>query len=298
MALEKRVAIAGVSGFIGHSLPGLLAPRGMAVTGISRSPGKPMDGVKNWQTYDSLDLSGHHAVINLAGARVDQRWTEKTRREIHDSRIGPTRKIVEAIASLPEGERPAVLVNGSATGFYGDRGDEILTESSAPGADFLADVCRDWEAAAMEAGPLGVRVVRLRTGVVLGKEGAAFKKLRLALGTGLGGKLGTGRQWMPWIHIDDLRAAIVHALFSESLDGPVNGTAPAPERNVDLTKKFAAVLHRPAVIPVPAFALKLALGGFASALLGGQRAIPAALEADDFEFRFPDLESALSDLVG
>lgn len=293
----QRAAIIGVTGFVGHGLPARLAETGVKTTGISRSGSGTVSGVDRWQTPANLDLSGHHAVINLAGEPIDQRWSEKTRRSFHESRVGLTRQVVEAIRKLPADARPQVLVNASAIGIYGDRGDEILTESSALGSGYLADLCSDWEEAALEAEALGVRVVRMRIGIVLGRDGSAFKKLLLVFKSGIGGRLGTGQQWMPWIHLDDLHAAILHSLFSETLTGPVNGTAPTPERNCDFTKKLAAALHRPAIFPVPGFALKLALGGFGGALLAGQRALPTALQADGLRFKFPTLEAALADLI-
>ena len=293
----RRVAIVGVTGFVGRDLPALFAERGVAVTGVSRSGQNPLPGIDRWQTPETLDFSGHHAVINLAGEPINRRWNAQSRRRFHESRVGMTTRIVGAIAKLPENARPKVLVNASAVGIYGDRGDEILTETTRKGRDYLADLCSEWEHAARDAESLGVRVVRLRSGVVLGKNGAAFGKLMAVFKLGIGGRLGSGMQWMSWIHLADLRAAIVHAVFSESLAGPVNTTAPHPERNRDFTRKLAAALHRPAIFPVPAFALKLALGGFASALLASQRAVPAALEADGFRFHFPTLEAALADLV-
>jgi uncharacterized protein (TIGR01777 family) len=211
--------------------------------------------------------------------------------------VGVTRHVLNAIQRLPAEARPKVLINGSAVGIYGDRGDEELTESSTPGSGYLAELCREWEKTASEVEALGVRVIRIRTGVVLGHGGEAFEKLARIFRWGIGGRLGNGRQWMPWIHLDDLRAAIIHALVSENLSGPVNGSAPAAERNRDFTRKFATAFHRPAILPVPGFALKLALGGFGGALLASQHTRPAALEADGFEFRFPTLESALRDLI-
>jgi uncharacterized protein (TIGR01777 family) len=205
--------------------------------------------------------------------------------------------VVAAIAKLPPAERPKVLINASAVGIYGDRDDERLTEASAHGHGYLADLCHDWECAAQEAEALGVRVVKLRIGVVLGKKGPAFEKMLTVFKLGIGGRLGTGQQWMPWIHLTDLRAAIVHATMSATLSGPVNATGPIPERNRDLTRKHAAAVHRPAFCPAPALALKLVLGGFSTALLGSQRVVPAALKADGFEFRFPTLDSALADLI-
>jgi uncharacterized protein len=297
MQSQQRAAIIGVTGFVGSGLPALLAGKGMATTGISRAGNGNVPHVDRWQKPGSLDFANHHAVINLAGEPIDQRWTEKSRQLFHESRVGLTHRVVEAIANLPASERPKVLVNASAVGIYGDRGDEILTEKSPAGHGYLADLCAEWEKAAMPAASLGVRVVCVRIGIVLGRNGSAFEKLRFVLRLGIGGRLGSGKQWMPWIHLDDLRAAIVHAVSSENLTGPINGSAPHPETNADLTRKFATALHRPAIFPAPAFALKLVLGEFAGALLAGQRVIPAALEADGFCFRFPTLESALADLT-
>ena len=297
MQTNPRAAIIGVTGFVGAGLPAILAENGIATTGISRAGNGNVPGVDRWQTTDHLDVSGHHAVINLAGERIDQRWTQTSRRLFHESRVGLTQQVVAAIAKLPPAERPKVLINASAVGIYGDRDDERLTEASTHGHGYLADLCHDWECAAQEAEALGVRVVKLRIGVVLGKKGPAFEKMLTVFKLGIGGRLGTGQQWMPWIHLTDLRAAIVHATMSATLCGPVNATAPNPERNRDLTRKFAAAVHRPAFCPAPALALKLLLGGFSTALLSSQRVVPAALKADGFEFRFPTLESALADLI-
>ena len=297
MQTIQRAAILGVTGFVGRGLPALFAEKGVACTGISRSRGSTVRGVDRWQTPDTLDFSGHQAVINLGGEPINQRWNAKSRLLFHESRVGLTHRVVEAIAKLPADARPKILVNASAVGIYGDRGDEILTETSARGHGYLSDLCHDWEEAALAAESLGVRVVRLRTGVVLGKTGAAFEKLLRIFKSGIGGRLGSGQQWMSWIHIADLRAAFLHAVLSESLTGPVNTTAPYPERNRDFTRKLAYSLHRPAIFPVPAFALKLIIGGFGSALLSSQRAIPVALQADGFHFQFPTLEAALADLI-
>ncbi len=297
MTETRKAAVLGVTGFIGRGLPELLAERGVSVTGISRSGGKPTPHIDRWQTPETLDLAGHDMVVNLAGEPIDRRWTQAARRAFHQSRVGVTRDLVSAIARLPEGGRPRFLLNGSAVGIYGDRGDDVLQEDAPAGDGFLADLCAEWESAAREAEPLGVRVVLLRTGVVLGEGGAAFEKLAKVFKAGIGGKLGSGRQWMPWIHIDDLRAAIIHAALSENLSGPVNGSAPVPERNADFTAKLAGALHRPAIFPVPGIALKLVLGEFATALLASQRALPTALEADGFRFRHSTLESALAALI-
>lgn len=297
MNQANKVLILGVTGAIGRGLPPLLAAKGWAVTGVSRRDSPSLDGVSAWQKPDALDPSGHAAVINLAGETISKRWTAANKQRFHDSRVGLTSRLVGAMAALPEDRRPRVLVNGSAVGYYGDRRDELLTESSSRGEGYLAELCAGWEAAALAAAAHGVRVVTLRTGVVLGREADAWKKLAGVLKTGLGGKLGNGRQWMPWIHVEDLRRAIAHALESDALSGPLNGSAPEPERNADLTRKIAAAFRRPALLPVPGLALRIAVGGFASALLASQRALPEALLHDGFEFRHPSLERALDELV-
>jgi uncharacterized protein (TIGR01777 family) len=297
MQMFQRAAILGVTGFVGSGLPACLSKHGIASTGVSRAGRGAVPGVVGWQEIQRLDFSGHDAVINLAGERIDQRWSEARQRVFHESRVGLTRSVVAAMGRLAPEQRPRVLVNASAVGIYGDRGDEVLNENAARGSGYLADLCHEWECAADEAADLGVRVVKLRIGMVLGKNGPAFEKLRTVFKLGVGGRLGSGQQWMSWIHVEDLRAAIVHAVVSETLRGAVNATAPVPERNVDFTRKLASALRRPALFPVPPCALKLALGEFSSVLLAGQRVLPGALLADGFEFRFRTLESALGDLL-
>lgn len=293
----QRASIIGVSGFIGRGLPAELRKYGLACTGVSRSGTGRIDGVDRWQTPDSMDLRGHQVVINLAGESISRRWNSENKRLFHESRIGVTQRLVAAIRELPENERPKTLVNASAVGIYGDGGDEWLDESAPPGEGYLADLCREWERAAMDAEALGVRVLLPRIGIVLGRDGAAFRQLRMVFKSGIGGRLGSGRQWMPWIHVDDLRAAIAHAACSDSMVGPCNCSAPQPERNAEFTRKLAAALHRPAIFPVPGWALKIALGGFGGALLEGQRARPSALLTDGFHFQYPTLESALAELL-
>ncbi len=298
MSTAPKVAIIGVTGFIGRGLPRLLAERGFSCTGLSRSGTGEVPGVSAWQRTDAPDLTGHHAVINLAGERIDRRWSALNKQRFHESRVGVTRRLVDHLRSLPGELRPKVLVNTSAVGIYGDRGEDVLTEAAMTCGGYLADLCREWEAAAREAAAPGVRVACPRIGVVLGRDGPAFQKLLRLFNCGLGGRLGNGRQWMPWIHVDDLRAALVHAVVTEKLGGPFNATAPHPERNRDFTRKLAAALHRPALLPVPGLALKIALGGFGGALLAGQCALPQALQAAGFQFIHPTLESALADLLG
>lgn len=295
MEFYHRAAIFGVTGFIGRGVPRLLAAQGVASTGFSRRGAGRVEGVSAWRGTEAIDLAGHSMVVNLAGESIASRWTAARRRRFHESRVGLTQRVVEEIRALPPAERPQVLVNGSAVGIYGDRGDEELTEDSALGQGYLADLCREWEAAALEAESLGVRVVLLRTGIVLGRGGEAFERLLRVFRCGIGGRLGSGRQWMPWVHVDDLRRLIVHALLTESLRGPLLGVAPFPERNADFTRKLATALHRPAILPVPGIALKLALGGFGGALLQGQRT--KAPRAEGFAFAHPTLEQALEDLI-
>ena len=295
--MRKHAVIYGASGFVGSGLAGMLAEDGFEVTGVSRKGTGKVVGVSRWVKPDAVDFAGCGIVVNLAGSPIDQRWTEKNKREFHESRIGVTEDIIKRIAALPEGERPQVLLNASAVGIYGDRGDEILDEASAAGEGYLADLCDAWEKSADRATPLGVRVIKFRTGVVLGKGGQAYEKLISVFKMGIGGRLGDGQQWMPWIHVEDLRRAMVFCIGSEAAQGPVNGTAPEPERNIDLTRKLAKAVHRWVFLPVPGFALKLALGGFGGALLAGQRAVPAKLETLGFTFRFRKLENALEELT-
>jgi len=297
MSAEKRAAVLGVTGFIGGALPVMLRAAGFETTGVSRGSSPETAGVSAWQKPDSLDFSGHHAVINLAGETVAQRWTGASLRRMRTSRIDTTRAVLDALRRLPDGERPAVLVNASAVGFYGDRGNEVLDESSSAGSGFLAELCEEWEREAMAARDLGVRVVCLRIGIVLGHEGDAFRRLCLVFRSGIGGRLGPGTQWMPWIHVHDLRRAIIEAVTNARLTGPINATAPEPLTNADFTRRFAAALHRPAILPVPGFALKLVLGGFGSVLLASQRATPLELLDHGFRFEFSNLDAALTDLT-
>jgi uncharacterized protein len=296
--MGKRAVIYGASGFIGGGLAEMLAGEGFEVTGVSRQGEGQVTGVSRWVKPAAVDLRGCDVVVNLAGSPIDQRWTEAKKKQFHESRVGVTRDIVERISDLPEGERPELLLNGSAVGIYGDRGDERLDEGSSRGTGYLADLCSQWEAAAARAEELGVRVVMFRTGVVLGKGGQAFEKLITVFKAGIGGRLGDGRQWMPWIHVDDLRSAMVFSILTATIHGAVNGTAPEPERNAEFTRELAKAVGRWVFLPVPGFALKLVLGDFAGALLAGQHAVPKKLEQAGYRFRFRKLEDALEDLTG
>ncbi len=258
-----------------------------------RSAGIPASG-----RLDPAALAGVDAVVNLAGAGIgDHRWTDDYKRRVRESRTVGTRALAEAIAASDEG--PKVLLSGSAVGYYGDRGDEVLDETSAPGDGFLASVARDWEAATAPADAAGARVVHLRTGIVLAEEGGALAKMLPLFKLGLGGRFGSGRQWMSWISIDDEAEAIIHLLTSD-VAGPVNLTAPEPVTNAQLADTIGDVLRRPTVVPVPSFGPKLLLGGerAGALLLEGQRVLPRVLQADGYEFTHPTLERALRAAIG
>lgn len=277
-----QIAITGATGFIGHALCGELRNAGYAVRPLPRQP-------------DASQLAGADAILHLAGEPVAQRWTPDAKRRIRDSRVLGTQALATALAALPH--PPGVLICASATGYYGNRGDEILTETSAPGTGFLADVCREWEAAARPAEAAGIRVVHLRFGVVLGPGGGALEKMLPPFRLRLAGPLGGGRQWMSWIHRDDIIGLVRHALEHDALRGPVNATSPEPATNSFFTKELANVLHRPAVLPVPALALRLLYGEMSAVLLHSQRVLPRAAESAGFHFRHPELRRALRSIL-
>jgi uncharacterized protein (TIGR01777 family) len=297
-----RVAITGATGTIGRALVGELRERGDEVTALSRDAGRARDrlGVEALAWRDPkgepppLDaLLGHDAVAHLLGETVAQRWSDETRREIRDSRILSTRNLVAALAELPQAERPRVLVSQSATGWYGPRGDERLDEGAPPGDDFLARVVVDWEAEARAAEGHGLRVVTTRTGVVLSPGGGALEKMLPFFKLGIGGPVAGGRQYVPWVHLDDVAGAIAFCLDSDAARGAVNLTAPEPATNKELSKTLGRVLRRPAFAPVPGLAVKALYGEMASIVTTGQRAVPAALQQLGYAFRRPDLEAAL-----
>jgi uncharacterized protein len=234
------------------------------------------------------------AVVNLAGEPIAQRWTEAAKQRIRDSRVERTHRLVRALSA--QSRRPRVLVCASAVGFYGSRGDEILTESSAPGTGFLPRVVVEWEDAARAAEAVGIRVVSLRFGMVLG-HGGALAKLLLPFRLGAGGRLGSGRQWMSWIGVDDAVNLILFAIENAALQGAVNGTAPEPVTNAEFTRILAAALHRPAMFPVPEFALKLVFGEMSEVLLDSQRVLPAAAQAAGFTFQYTQLSAAFAHIL-
>jgi uncharacterized protein (TIGR01777 family) len=297
-----HVAVSGASGLIGSALARRLAAEGHRVTAlVRRAPGP---GEISWDPaggrLDPEDLEDLDAVVHLAGENVGARWTAGRKARIRSSRVGGTRLLSEALAVASK--RPAVLVSASAIGIYGNRGDEILDEQSLlgdTGHDFLAAVGQEWEAAADPARTAGIRVVHPRFGVVLSREGGALSKMLLPFRLGLGGRLGSGSQWMSWISIDDAVSAILHLLGTDALLGPVNVTAPEPVRNRDFTRVLGRVLSRPAPFPVPSVALRLALGEMADGtLLSSARVLPRRLLAAAFRFTHPDLESALRHVLG
>ena len=291
-----RVVVTGASGTIGGALARALRDRGDTVIGITRSPARQAGGDVDWRSWDDLAaaVAGSDAVVHLAGAGVaDKRWSAARKRELRESRIDTARRIVAAIQAASE--KPAVFVSGSAVGIYGSRGDELLTEESAPGDDFLARLCVDWEAAAQGA---GVRTVILRTGVVLAREGGALAKLLLPFKLGAGGPIGRGRQQMAWIHRDDIVGLILHAIDTTGLEGALNGVAPEPVSNAVFSKALGAALRRPALVPTPPLALRLLLGERAGVLTASQRVSADRARESGYAFRHPEIGGALRDLVG
>jgi uncharacterized protein len=296
-----NITISGASGLIGRRLLKLLAKDGHSLTALSRHAGTNLPPGVRLSVWDAAQgepaadgLRDADAVIHLAGAPVAQRWNAQVKQEIRESRVAGTGNLVQALAKLPR--KPQVLVCSSATGYYGSRGDEMLSESSAPGADFLAEVCVDWEKEAQAAEALGIRVVRIRTGIVLDARGGALQRMLPPFKTGAGGRLGSGKQWMSWIHLDDLAGLFQFALVNP-VSGPFNGVAPNPVTNAEFTKALAAAVHRPALFPVPGLALKLLFGEMAGVLLASQRVAPKAAQSAGFAFRFPQLAGALADVL-
>jgi uncharacterized protein len=291
------VAITGATGLIGTALDRSLTADGHTVIPVVRRPVGPEERAVRWDpaagTIDAAALEGVDAVVHLAGAGIgDKRWSDERKRVILESRTQGTALLATTLAGLRR--RPAVLVSGSAIGFYGDRGDEVLTEQSAPGDDFLAAVCVPWEAAAQPVTDVGIRLATIRTGIVLSPDGGALPKMLPLFKLGAGGRFGSGRQWWSWISLTDEIAAI-RFLLDHDLRGPVNLTAPGATTNAEFSKVLGHVLHRPAALPVPAFGPKLLVGGeLAQALLfTSARVVPSALEAAGFTFAHPDLDGAL-----
>ena len=297
-----NIFITGATGFVGTYLCRHLLEAGHEVTGVgTRREHRLIEHDRfHYISADTTEpgswqdaLKDVDAVMNLAGRTIFNRWTDRYKVAIYDSRIMTTQNIVEA---LPEGKN-LVLCSGSAVGYYGDQGDVILTEDNPAGDDFLARVGIHWEKEALAAEQKGARVVLLRFGIVLGRGGGALEKMVPAFRLMVGGPLGDGMQWFPWIHMEDLLAAVDFVISTESVQGPVNYCAPHPIRNLDMARTLGQILKRPAVMPAPAFMIRLALGEFGNTLLASQRAAPAKLLDSGFNFTFPEIYDALADLV-
>ncbi len=288
--------LTGASGPIGSKLQKAF-PNAVVLSRRSQITG---NRVFEWQPTEELPplqaIEGAAQVIHLAGEPVaNGRWSDSRKQRIRDSRVKGTRNLVAGLAALTD--RPRVLVCASAVGYYGARGNEQLDEQSSRGQGFLADVCHDWEQEALKAREFGIRVVCLRIGMVLSHEGGALARILPVFRMGVGGRLGDGQQWVPWIHVDDVVGLIEHALANDSVEGPVNAVAPQPVRNHKFTSALATVLNRPAVIPVPETVLRLAFGELSSVLLASQHVLPLKAENTGYRFRFSDIEAALSDVV-
>jgi uncharacterized protein (TIGR01777 family) len=296
-----KCIVSGGTGFIGRRIVERLLRDNHYVGVWSRRPGAekrtavasfswdPLQGEPPDDSVNTMD-----AVIHLAGETVAQRWNAEVKARIRDSRVLGTRRLVDVIARVPH--RPKVLVCASAIGIYGDRGDAVLTETSPPGSGFLVDTCRAWEQEADRAAQFGLRVVKLRIGFVLGNDGGALEKMVPAFRAFAGGRLGSGKQWMPWIHADDVAELFVHAV-EKDVSGVWNATSPNPVTNAEFTRQLARAVHRPALFPVPRIALKLAFGELAQHMLDSARVIPEAALRAGFQFRYPELKAALQNLL-
>lgn len=298
-----RALVTGATGFIGTRLVAQLDRPAV----LSRDAARAEANLKahgarafTWNPTESAPpdeaLSGIDTVFNLAGDPVaDRRWNDAKKQAIRDSRVLGTRHLVAAIAGTVN--KPKTLVSCSAVGYYGERGEETLDESSPPADDFLARVCLDWEREALLARDLGVRVVIVRIGVVLGREGGALAKMLMPFRLGVGGRLGSGQQWMPWIHVDDVVGLLLHAAETEGVAGPMNATAPNPVRNIEFTKALGSALHRPTIFPMPAAVLKLLVGEFAQIVLSSQNIVPRVALDTGYEFKHPKIHPALESIV-
>jgi hypothetical protein len=295
-----RVVVTGASGLIGTALVGALQARGDEVTRLVRRA--PATGEARWDPetgqIDAAALEGQDAVVHLAGVGIaDKRWTDEHKGAVIQSRLQGTSLLADTLADLTD--KPKAMASASAVGYYGVRGDEVLTEDAEAGAGFLADTCKQWEAATAPAEDAGIRVAHFRTGIVLSENGGALKPMLLPFKLGLGGRIGSGRQWWSWIALDDEVGAILHLIDTNTLRGPVNLTAPNPVTNDEFTRTLNRVLHRPTLLPTPTFALKAMFGSEAvdEMFLGGQRVVPARLQADAYAFRHVELEGALRQLL-
>jgi uncharacterized protein (TIGR01777 family) len=299
-----KVLVAGATGFLGRPLCGELYRRGHLVVAVSRSSERaaqllgPSVETIGWDSKEiATAVASSDAIVNLAGEPIAaRRWSAAYKEKLRSSRVDSTRKVVEAMRA--SGRPNQVLVNGSAVGYYGDRKNETITEQSPPGQGFLSELCVRWENEAREAEELGARVALARTGIVLGEDGGALEKMLPPFKLGIGGPLGSGNQWLPWIHRADVIRIIVWLLETPTASGPFNVTAPEPVTMRGFAKALGRALHRPAVLPVPGFVLRAIVGEMAESLLTGQKALPRAAEKLGFQWSYPTLESALNNLLG
>jgi uncharacterized protein len=297
-----KILVTGSSGLIGSALVPVLSAGSHQVTRLARPKTRPGADQVVWDPdagrLDPATVDGFDAVVHLAGENIaSRRWTIEQKRRLHQSRVKSTRLLAETLAQLSH--PPRTLVCASAIGYYGDRGDELLSEESPPGSGFLPGICREWEEAADLAAGRGIRIVRLRLGAILSVAGGALARMLPPFKAGLSGVIGSGHQYMSWIAIDDVSGVIQHALANESLSGPVNAVAPQPVTNREFTKTLGRVLGRPTLLAVPSFALRIAVGEMADALLlASTRAVPARLQSSGYTFRYPELEGALRHLLG
>ena len=293
-----KVVVTGGTGFLGRRLLAALLGKGHEVAVVTRDPGTAVvpQGARavSWSDLATA-VDGAGGVVNLAGETIAQRWTAPAKARIVGSRASAAERVGAALRAARR--QPGVLVNASAVGFYGNRGNEELTETSGPGTGFLAETTVAWEEAARRAAPAGVRLVLPRIGVVLGEDGGALSKMLLPFRLGLGGPLGSGTQWMPWIHRDDLVGLLVAALEDPRFEGPVNATAPGPVTMREFASTLGRVLHRPAFAPAPAFAIRAAMGEMAALVLDGQKALPTKASSLGFRFLFESLEPALREIL-
>ncbi len=300
-----RVTVTGASGLIGSALVAELREHGSEVTVLSRDPSRTRESLSGVETvrWDPLSepapvqaLAGVDAVVHLAGENVAQRWSERAKRAIRDSRVVGTRNLLaglEAAGEAPGGLRPRTLISGSAVGYYGPHGEEPLDEDAPPGSDFLSETCVAWEAEAQKASALGMRVVLVRTGVVLNRDGGALKKMLPSFQLGVGGPVAGGEQYISWIHREDLVGMVCAALDDKCWSGPINATAPEPVTNREFSHALGRALHRPSLLPVPGFALGLLYGKMAEIVTTGARVMPAKPLVLGYDFRHPELDEAL-----
>jgi uncharacterized protein (TIGR01777 family) len=296
-----KITLTGGSGFIGRRLLKTLVAAGHTVHIMSRHAGTNLPPGVKLSVWDALRgeppadaLDGADAVIHLAGEPVAQKWSAEAKQKIRDSRVTGTRRLIQVLSTISQ--RPTALVSASAIGIYGSRDSEEITETSPPGTGFLADLCQEWEKEVDMAGSLGMRVAKIRIGIVLDKNGGALVKMLPPFRNFVGGRLASGKQWMSWIHLQDLGSLFKYAV-ENPVQGVLNGTAPNPVTNAEFTKELASALHRPALFPAPALALKAMFGEMAEMLITGQRVLPKAAQAGGFQFQYPDLGPALANLL-